>query len=86
MAHKYTRNMDDQGRVILPSHIRKSLNLSAGSVVEVDMEDDNTIRIKPTAERCCICGGSIEEKPLELSKDKKICFGCAQRIAKEMVK
>ena len=79
------RYMDDQGRVILPAHIRKELNLNPGSVVEVEMEGD-TITITPSAERCCICGRSIEETPLELTKDKKICFGCAQRIAKEMVK
>lgn len=86
MATKAKRYLDEQGRVILPAHIRKALNLAPGNVVELELEDDNTIRITPSTERCCICGGAIEEKPLELSKDKKICFGCAQRIAKEMVK
>lgn len=79
------RYMDDQGRVILPAHIRKKLNLNPGSVVEVELEDD-TITIKPSAESCCICGRSIEEKPLEISKDKKICFDCAQKVAEVMFK
>lgn len=86
MTTKATRYMDEQGRIILPSHFRKALNLTAGSVLEVELEDNNTIRISPTSERCCICGGSIEEKSYaELSKDKKICYGCARKIAEVLV-
>lgn len=87
MATKSTRYLDDQGRIILPSHIRKALNLSSGNVVEVALDDDGTIRIRPTKERCCICGGSVESKHhTHLSKDKLICFDCAQNVAKAMLK
>ena len=90
MATKSTRYIDDQGRIVLPHHIRKALNLASGNVVEVALEDDNTIRIRPSTERCCICGGSVENKhhtQISPAPNKKlICFDCAQKVAKAMIK
>lgn len=90
MANKNTRFIDDQGRVILPAHIRKALNLSPGNVVEVALEDDDTIRIRPSTERCCICGNSIETNQfikLTEGKDRKlICSECAQNVANALFK
>lgn len=56
MKAKNTRYLDAQGRIILPNHIRKELNLKAGSAVDVDLEEDGTIRIRPSEVRCVICG------------------------------
>ena len=60
---KSTRRLDGQGRVILPAHIRKALNLSQDSTVTIEMEDDSSIRIRPAAERCCICGEGVTGAP-----------------------
>ena len=87
MATKSTRYLDNQGRIVLPNHIRKALNLNSGNVVEVALEDDGTIRIRATDSRCCICGGSVEGKHhVKLTKDKLVCFNCSQEIAKAMMR
>jgi AbrB family looped-hinge helix DNA binding protein len=59
METKSTRYLDAQGRIILPNHIRKALNLVPGSAVEVEMEDSITIRIRPAEDRCELCGAKI---------------------------
>lgn len=90
MAVKSIRRVDDQGRIIMPSHIRKALNLNQGAVVEVELDDDGTIRMKASAERCAICGESVEGKrftPLTNGQDRKlICYDCAQAVARAMMK
>lgn len=80
---KEKRRLDDQGRIIIPNHMRKGLNLGPGSLVEVTMDDDNNIVIKPAAENCCICGKSLEGKDtIKVTKEKSMCFECAETIAK----
>lgn len=91
MANKSTRLIDPQGRVILPSHIRHALNLQAGNVVEVDMDDDGTIRLRAIQERCCICGEGVDgDRPtinLTTGPNRKImCYNCAKLVASEMLK
>ena len=82
MKAKNTRYLDAQGRIILPNHIRKALNLKAGSDVNVDMEEDGTIRIRAAEERCEICG----ENPGNCVKitvgpySKYVCQNCAKLI------
>lgn len=92
MTAKSTRYMDNLGRINLPSHIRKALNLGVGQVVEVTLEDDGSIRIRPTKERCCICGDAVGEngKPhITLAagpEPKFVCYDCAQETARAMLK
>lgn len=77
------RRIDDQGRIIIPNHIRKELNLASGSLVEVSMDDDKTITVRPTADNCCICGKSLEGKDtIKVTKDKTMCLDCAKAVAK----
>lgn len=79
MATKTTRYIDSTGRIILPVHIRKALNLTEGRCVEIEM-DGGEIRIKPIEERCCICGGIVKGKPytqaITVNGEKK--YVCAQ--------
>lgn len=84
MATKTTRYVDDVGRVLLPNHIRKALNLQKGTALEVELEDTGTIRIRCIEERCVLCGESVEGKPraeLTIGPDKKyVCCACAQAV------
>lgn len=76
------RRIDDQGRIIIPNHIRKDLNLVPGTLVEVGMDEDKTITVRPTADNCCICGKSLEGKDyLNVTKTKKMCVDCAKAVA-----
>ena len=77
------RRIDDQGRIIIPNHIRKDLNLVPGSLVEVSMDEEKTITIKATTDNCCICGKSLEGKDtIKVTKTKTMCFECAEAVAK----
>ena len=80
---KEKRRLDEQGRIIIPNHMRKGLNLGPGSLVEVTMDDDHTIQIKPADDNCCICGKSLKaEDAISISKTKSMCKECAEAIAK----
>ena len=82
---KSTRRIDTAGRVILPVHIRRALNLSEGTLVDVSMTDQGEIRIHPAAAQCCICGADVEDKPhasITIKSDTRhICSECAVRIS-----
>lgn len=90
MATRSTRYVDHQGRVILPAHIRKALNLGKGYTLEVSLDDDGSIRMKPVSERCCVCGDAVADKHHTQVKtengDKFVCYECAQNIARAMMK
>lgn len=80
MATTKTTRMDAQGRVILPPHIRKELNLNAGQLVTVSLEG-GTIKIQPAKERCAFCGEAAKDKYLVGPKATLICGNCARAIA-----
>lgn len=87
MATGKTTRMDAQGRIILPPHIRKELNLNAGQLVSVSLEG-GIIKIIPTEDRCSICGESGDryaEITVGPSK-KRICCNCAQMIVRAITK
>lgn len=83
MAITKTTRMDAQGRVILPPHIRKELNLNAGHPVTVSL-DGGTIKIQPAEGRCVICGDVAHDDGITLCKDKRICKNCGLAIAKAL--
>lgn len=86
---KAIRYVDDLGRVILPAHIRKALNLGTGRCIEVDLDDDNTIRIRAIEERCTVCGNAVEGKhhtEVKANGKKLVCYDCCQTIARAMMK
>ena len=80
MATTKTTKMDAQGRVILPPHIRKELNLNAGQTVNVSLEN-GTIKIRPAEERCVFCGAAAQDKYIIGPTEKRICRSCALAIA-----
>lgn len=89
MATKSTRYVDDLGRIVLPAHIRKALNLGKGQCVEMELDDDGTIRIRAIKERCAVCGNAVEGKhhtEIEANGKKLICYSCGQAIARAMMR
>lgn len=86
MKTKSIRRLDGQGRVILPAHIRKALNLAQDSAVTIDMTEGGEIRIKPAKERCCLCGRETGEDALTLDSGKLVCHRCVEIIKEETKK
>ena len=81
--------MDAQGRVILPTHIRRDLQLNPGQPLNVTQTGD-TIEIRQDTERCHFCGESVEEKyhtEVTIGPHKRLlCYNCAQAVAKALMK
>lgn len=76
------RRLDGQGRVILPAHIRKALNLTTDSAVTIELKDGE-IRIKPAKEQCCICGREAREDAMRIDSGKLVCQRCVKIIKEE---
>lgn len=79
MATKSRRYVDNQGRVVLPSHIREALNLPSGSEVSIDLVGNTEIRIRAKKDRCSVCGESIEgmdHVTIEANGEKHVCYKC----------
>ena len=80
------RTVDHLGRVVIPAHIRKYLNIKPGNSVEVILAYDGDIRIRPSKDRCVICGMELngQESPLEVTigpDKKKLCKFCCHAAA-----
>lgn len=90
MKESTIRYVDNQIRIVIPAHIRKTLNIAPGTPIEISLEDDGTIRIRPTYERCSICGASVEgvhHAEIKAGSEKKhICYECSQKILKHIMK
>ena len=83
MATNKTTRMDAQGRILIPPHIRKELNLSAGQKVTVSL-NAGVIQIRPAEDLCVCCGGSANGEHIVVHEDMRICKSCAQAIAKAL--
>jgi AbrB family transcriptional regulator, transcriptional pleiotropic regulator of transition state genes len=70
------RKVDDLGRIVIPSHIRKALGIGEGDVVEVDMDGDRVVLRKPV-ERCAFCASDLH---LEHFRGKAVCWSCMAAI------
>lgn len=77
--------MDAQGRVILPTHIRRDLQLNPGQPLNV-MQAGDTIEIRPDVERCHFCGKSVDKQQhteITIGNNKRLlCAACAEAVAK----
>jgi len=81
MDHVYaTRKIDELGRVVLPSELRKKLKWGTGDSVSV-MEKDGEVIFKLFEKcdgpKCTFCG--VAESALKLD-GSDICSNCLERI------
>ncbi len=70
------RKMDDLGRIVIPSQLRKGMDLQPGDTLELYMEEDRLVlqRFSPA---CVFCGGIRE---LMTYQGKNICARCVHTI------
>lgn len=66
------RRVDELGRVVIPNHIRKALELEAKTKVKFEV-DGNRVIICKAYPTCIICGN---EKDLTEVKGKYVCNDC----------
>lgn len=70
------RRVDDLGRIVIPSQIRKALEIGEGDELEVALDGDRVIMTKSAA-RCTFCG---TERGLATFRDKHVCWSCSAAL------
>ena len=74
------RKIDELGRIVLPSEMRKMFGINEKDAVEIFTKDD-TIILKKWEATCIFCGANNDLKPF---KDKHICIKCAKELKTEI--
>lgn len=66
------RKVDDLGRIVIPAGIRHSLDIGEGDPLDVSVDGDKVVLMKPV-DRCVFCGGDAE---LGTFRAKMVCRPC----------
>lgn len=72
------RKVDELGRIVLPSELRKSLGIDVKDSLEIYTSGDSVI-LKKYLPSCVFCG---EANNITVFKNKNICKNCLKQIAK----
>lgn len=77
----FTRNLDDLFRVVIPSEIRRELNLKEKDTVDITIDNNSIIMKKNTSiPHCIVCNSS--DNLIEFPQQKSfICSKCKQEIS-----
>ena len=75
-ARGIRRKVDDLGRVVIPSSIRKALGIRDGEMVEFAVEGDRVVLIR-AADQCLFCGGT---EHLTSYRERAVCWSCAAAL------
>ncbi|HWH33364.1 MAG TPA: AbrB/MazE/SpoVT family DNA-binding domain-containing protein [Egibacteraceae bacterium] len=75
-ARGIRRKVDDLGRVVIPSSIRRALGIKDGETLEFAVEGDRVILTR-AADRCLFCGG---EEELTSYRERAVCWSCAAAL------
>lgn len=73
-----TRQIDRNGRLVIPKEIRDRFGLDIGAYAEIFVEGDYIMIRRQEAPACIFCGG---EHKLTLFGGKPVCAKCAKEIA-----
>lgn len=72
------RKVDELGRIVLPSELRKSLGIDVKDSLEIYTSGDSVI-LKKYLPSCIFCG---EANDITVFKNKNICKNCLKQISK----
>ena len=72
------RKVDELGRIVLPSELRKSLGIEIKDSLEIYVSGDSII-LKKYLPACIFCG---EANEVTVFKGKNICSKCLKQIKK----
>ena len=70
------REMDELGRIVIPIELRRSLDMTKGTNIEIFVEDD-VISLRKVKDSCVFCGGT---KDISAFRDKNICGKCLREL------
>ena len=72
------RKVDELGRIVLPSDLRKSLGIEVKDSLEIYTSGDSVI-LKKYLPACVFCG---EANDIITFKGKNICKNCLRQVSK----
>ena len=73
------KNVDEQGRVLIPSQIRERIDLRPGDPVEISDIGDDTILVRRAIERCITCDKPLEgDNYVKIDTANKLCPTCSR--------
>lgn len=71
------RKIDELGRIVLPSELRKVFGIREGDELEISVEEDRVI-LQKRQDLCLLCGA---ENPKITYRERRVCEGCASELA-----
>ena len=71
------RHIDELGRIVIPSEIRKRFGLAEKDAVEISVRGETILLSKPHS-ACVFCGG---EDALEEHRGRSVCRECISELA-----
>ena len=71
------RKIDELGRIVLPSELRRVFGIHEGDELEISVDGEQVI-LQKRQDLCLFCGA---EAPTIEYKDRKLCEACAGEIA-----
>ena len=72
------RKVDELGRIVLPSELRKSLGIEVKDSLEIYTSGDSVI-LKKYLPACVFCG---EANDIITFKGKNVCKNCLRQVSK----
>ena len=72
------RKIDELGRVVLPSELRKVFGIHEGDELEISVDGDQVI-LQKRQDLCLFCGA---ESPAIEYKGRRVCDGCAGELGR----
>ena len=70
------RKVDEQGRIVLPIELRRTLDLGERDELEIYLDDDKVV-LKKYEPACIFCGDADQ---VIFFEDKRICRACLDRL------
>jgi transcriptional pleiotropic regulator of transition state genes len=74
------RKIDELGRIVLPSEIRRVFGIHEGDELDISVEGEQVI-LEKRRDVCLFCGA---DAPLVLYKDRRVCEGCVQEMSRSV--
>jgi AbrB family transcriptional regulator, transcriptional pleiotropic regulator of transition state genes len=71
------RRIDELGRVVLPSEIRRVFGIHEGDELDISVEDERVI-LEKRRDLCLFCGA---ESPDVLFKGRRVCDSCVREMS-----
>ncbi len=70
------RKIDELGRIVLPSELRKVFGIREGDELEISV-DGETVILQKRRDLCTFCGA---EEPAVEFKNRKVCQSCVSEL------